>query len=118
MPITNAYDAKDWNLTDKKLPIELKPFDGTGAAYKHLSTRVRDFSQTSNSGYRKPLASVQQEAHPLPWAKLQTLSLDALNGHNLADISQRLWMLWGNVLADSIHPRARGPCRGVKGVTA
>ena len=34
MPIMKAYEQTEWALTDKKIPKELAPVDGTGNAYK------------------------------------------------------------------------------------
>ena len=103
-------------VTDRTVVAQrAKALRRCGANYEQWFTRVRGFCQTINPGWRRLLDLVQAEYAQRSCAILQRSTIDVLASHVLIELSQTVWMMLGNALADSIHPRRDVPAGGEEG---
>ena len=113
--IRQPYNMKNWTLTEKKTPKDIKAFDGLSANYKQWATRVKDFCQTVDPSWRRVLDRVQGINKQLNRALLSISPLDCLTAADMCEISQLLWMFLGSVLGDTVHQRREALAGGEEG---
>ena len=109
------FDAREWNAVDVKVAKELKPFNGTHAAYKIWANRVKDHFKKKNTCWGHLFSEI--EAQKIPINKnslvLRTFNVDGRTYEvDLAWASNAIWTFVGEHVVDTVYTNRGILCGG------
>ena len=96
--INRPFDFREWNAVDIKVAKELKPFNGTHAAYKTWANRVKDHFKKNNKSWGNLFSEIEAQKTPISRTNLTTRTFNG-DGFtfevDLAWASNALWTFIG-----------------------
>ena len=101
-----AWDARAWDVSSMKSSKELKPFNGSDAAYRTWAMRVKDHFSEKNPDWLTIFSEIEKQKEPIIRDALRTGVLNG-NGYtfdvDFRWIANALWTFIGKHLVDSIY---------------
>ena len=100
------FDSKDWNAVDVKVAKELKPFNGTHAAYKIWAGRVKDHFKKKNKCWGYLFGEIEAQKAPIHRANLvmRSFNIEGCSFEvDLAWASNQVWTFVGEHVVDTIY---------------
>ena len=103
---SRPFESRDWNAAEIKVAKELKPFNGTHAAYKTWANRVKDHFKKKNGFWGYVFTEIEAQKTPIGKNHLMTKSFNA-DGFSfdvdLAWASNALWTFVGEHVVDTVY---------------